>query len=793
MTDPPHHHEPPAEEPPRSQSTPAEAGDAPARIVSLPLLETHSNAVRPSTRSRWRACVLIAVHLVFIAHLTHWLITGSTVSPVEPSESMQTLELGLVNAGFIFFSLAILSTLIFGRFFCGWGCHIVALQDLCSWLLSKLNIRPKPFRSRLLMLIPLGLALYMFVWPTFKRLALMPWIHSVPDHSTLAPLAGFLSTIIRPPAHWPADGAAMHLMVDDFWQTFPGPLVAIPFLLICGFASVYFLGAKGFCTYGCPYGGFFAPIEQLSPGRIVVDQSRCDGHAHCTAACTSNVRVHEEIARFGMVVSPGCMKCMDCISVCPTNALSFKFTRPAIFKGKPAEPKHPNAKRASKRSLYDTTLIQDLALLSVFLLTLIAARGLYDLVPLLMAVGIAAITTFLAWKAWQTLRAPNARFRSWQFKKQGKLTRTGAAYLALCCVLVVAIVHAGIINLSSLLGSQPHDRLPFNPALLYTANPPAITAEIRERAARALPRLKRARPFWAGGFGLAASPSSDLKLATMQTITGDRDGAIASLERVLKRQPKNPAVYLRLGNLLIDADRTEDAITLYTAALERVPWSVTIQQDLAGLLMASGRFSEAQTILSDALAHIPHQRKHAASRAAALELLGHLAVRQNNPEQAMAHYLASTEADPKRAQSFESLAGAQLNIRRDPKAAIASLERAIALDPANPNRWMRLLQLTGSVEGPAAGMAAGERAIAALTQARDARPRDPDRWLNLARMQATLSQLDAAIATIDAGRNASPAVPFATHTLIEFAHQLRRPDLAARWAAEPSANPPATR
>ena len=69
----------------------------------------------------------------------------------------------------------------------------------------------------------------------------------------------------------------------------------MPFLLICGFVIVYFLGAKGFCTYACPYAGFFAPADTVSPGRIVVDHDKCEGCGHCTAVCTSNVRVHEEI------------------------------------------------------------------------------------------------------------------------------------------------------------------------------------------------------------------------------------------------------------------------------------------------------------------------------------------------------------------------------------------------------------------------------------------------------------------------------------------------------------------
>ena len=126
--------------------------------------------IRKSKTGRWRAAALIALNLFMIAHIIQWRLMGRTVSPIEPSETMYTLQNGFVNAGFIFFSLAILATLIFGRFVCGWGCHILALQDLCGWLLKKMGLHPKPFRSRLLVYVPLGAALYMFVWPVVYRL-----------------------------------------------------------------------------------------------------------------------------------------------------------------------------------------------------------------------------------------------------------------------------------------------------------------------------------------------------------------------------------------------------------------------------------------------------------------------------------------------------------------------------------------------------------------------------------------------------------------------------------------------
>ena len=132
------------------------AGAIPGRAsAGIHLPGYGKTGIRKSKTGRWRAAALILLNLFMIAHIIQWRLMGRTISPIEPSETMHTLQKGFVNAGFIFFSLAILATLIFGRFVCGWGCHILALQDLCGWLLKKMGLHPKPFRSRLLVYVPL--------------------------------------------------------------------------------------------------------------------------------------------------------------------------------------------------------------------------------------------------------------------------------------------------------------------------------------------------------------------------------------------------------------------------------------------------------------------------------------------------------------------------------------------------------------------------------------------------------------------------------------------------------------
>src|SRR5881227_1783522 len=379
--------------------------------------------IRKSKTSRWRAAALIALNLFMIAHIIQWRIMGKTVSPIEPSETMYTLQKGFVNAGFIFFGLAILATLIFGRFVCGWGCHILALQDLCGWFLKKMGLHPKPFRSRLLVYVPLIAALYMFVWPVIYRLFTEPHEPLIPKFTN-------------------------HLVTTNFWQTFPSVTVAIPFLFICGFVTVYFLGQKGFCTYACPYGGFFGLADKFSPGKIRVTPA-CNQCGHCTATCTSNVLVHQEVRDYKMVVDPGCMKCMDCISVCPNDALYFGFGKPTLLVPK------SNAIRKS----YSLTWPEEIVGALVFLGSFVAVRGVYALVPFLMALGCATVTTFLTLKLWRLLRAKELSFYRFNLKSSGTIRKAGWAFAIFACAWIGLNAHRGWVRYHEVRGNRAFQKI----------------------------------------------------------------------------------------------------------------------------------------------------------------------------------------------------------------------------------------------------------------------------------------------------------------------------------------------
>jgi polyferredoxin len=549
----------------------------------LPVLND-KRRVRPSKSAPKRAIVLAIIQVLMIVHVVQWMVTGTTVSPVEPSESMEFVTKGVINAGAIFFALALVATLVLGRWFCGWGCHLVMLQDLCGWMLRKTGIHPKPFRSRLLLYVPFILALYMFVWPAVYRWGLVPISARLNAQLDWIP-------VLHAPGAWP--GLSVAVTTSDFWHTFPGVLVAVPFLLICGFATVYFLGNKGFCTYGCPYGGFFAPLEQYAPARIRVTDA-CEHCGHCTAACTSNVRVHEEVREYGMVVDPGCMKCFDCVSVCPNDALYFGLGRPAVSKGK--------AKHREPSRRPDLTWPEEIALAGVFLGAFLALRGVYYSIPMLMAAGVAGCVTFLAFKLWQIVRRPNASFHRWRLKYHGKVTRAGWVFASLAGFALLLTAHSGAVNALEYAADRADGRVTVSRASVFAASPSRMSEEMTADANRALKYYRLSGWFMDGGIGLLPHPEPDVRQAWLHACNLDFDEAERLMRRRNERFGRLDTMCRDVALLLRLQMRDEEARAYYLEIIEQEPTFYLTLDGYLAWLEQDGEIAEAVRLCREGVA-----------------------------------------------------------------------------------------------------------------------------------------------------------------------------------------------
>jgi polyferredoxin len=548
--------------------------------VSLPVRPGSlvAKRVQRGRIGRLRFTVLTIVQVLLVLHVVLWLINGSTLKPIEPSEAKDFGQQGVINVGFIFFAIALLSTLLLGRWFCGWGCHVLLLQDGCGWVMRKLGIRPTAFRSRLLIYVPFLLALYLFIWPAVFWWGLVPLDKSLEqrlgsDHavvSTTRAAFGFLGVPLAQAQPRPLD-VQWQLTTERFWDTFPGWAIGVPFLLICGFGTVYFLGNKGYCTYGCPYGGFFAPLDEFAPARIVVSDA-CQGCGHCTAVCTSNVRVHEEVRDYGMVIDPGCMKTLDCVHACPNEALSFKFARPAAFVSK-----HQKAQAKAKRKVkhsHALSLGQELFVAAVFIISFCGSYSVYGpgRFPLLMASGIAGCVTFIIWKATRLLLESNVRFHKFQLRRNGRIRVGGWAMLLLAMLCGALVVHGCVIRGAFIIGHRHNTKVVVPIQEVIARNPITLDDEMAHHARRAIAMFDFVSPLTEQGIGLSRHQEIDRRRFLLHACLHEYEPALENLDRLIAMYKREDPerVYMVLEDLNRQRVILENLLQMQREGIEEV-------------------------------------------------------------------------------------------------------------------------------------------------------------------------------------------------------------------------------
>jgi Flp pilus assembly protein TadD/NAD-dependent dihydropyrimidine dehydrogenase PreA subunit len=528
----------------------------------------------PSTPSRSygrkRAACLAAVYLLMALHVLHWKLAGRTLAPLELNEVMYTLELGIVTAGFIFMLAAALATLFFGRFFCSWGCHILALQDLCAWLLERFRIRPRPIRSRMLLLVPPLAMLYMFAWPQVSRL---------------------LSGRPLPILHTRVDGQGWaSFLTTDFWRNLPGPWVTLATFAVCGFAIVYVLGSRAFCAYGCPYGAVFAIADRFAVGRIVAagDCTRC---GTCTSVCQSGVIVHEEAARFGRVINPACLKDLDCVAACPNGAIRYGLARPSIL----------DSLRGVRvlRKPYDFSWPEDLLIGLTVLACLAIFRGLYHAVPFFLTLALGAILGCVLVAFLRLFRRSHVRLADFQLKIGGGLTRAGRAFVAGSILAGAVTVQSAAVRYHQYRGEGLSEEV-------------LHAGQILDADQQAMARASLAHLQWCGEWGLLEPVEWPRRRAALRLRLGEHAAAEEELRTVLATAPGDAAAARDLSALITQrgdaAARAGDlaaALVLFGEALHLAPDSAQLHYNVAVLLAATGRPDHAVDAYRRALALDP--------------------------------------------------------------------------------------------------------------------------------------------------------------------------------------------
>ncbi len=325
----------------------------------------------------WRIGALIVLNTLIAAHLIASKLGWTNQGHTSPLDIVSFFSKGTVTIGVVLVFLWIAMVPIFGRVLCGWFCHMGAWQELGSKIMSGIPFlgRRPMIRSRVLRWTGPALLIMALVLLYLQEIA----------------------TVSDGPAglHF---GNNAHMPV---WEV-PSALKSILILVTFTFLVNGVFGSRALCRLGCPFSYFFRPLQAFSLFRIR-KTGECIECRRCSETCLMGIDVMHQIQTRGNVPDVDCVRCMTCISTCPTDALSYTWRTRASTT--------PTAAAASHLRL---TLGTELILLPLSLFAFIAGlRGVIWGLAFMISVG--AIGLAVARFLW-------ARFRGDSGTPMGFLT-----------------------------------------------------------------------------------------------------------------------------------------------------------------------------------------------------------------------------------------------------------------------------------------------------------------------------------------------------------------------------------
>ena len=615
-------------------------------------MSAKANLERKKRYSRWRAAALISVYVLMGIHIVHWKMYGNTLAPLELNEVLYTLHLGIITAGFIFMVVTMIGTIIFGRFFCSWACHILALQDFSEWLLNKLHIKPKPIQSRAFILVPIAAMLYLFVWPQVSRM-----------------IAG--EEMVKLHIQTDSQGWASFI-TNDFWRNLPSIPITLFTFFVCGFAIIYFLGTRSFCQKVCPYGVIFSITDKLAPGKIKLTGD-CNQCGICTAHCSSHIIVHKEIEQFGKVVNSNCLKDLDCVAVCPNNAIKFGFTKPSFFQSFHKLKEH--------KTYYSFSWVED-ALMGIFtFIFVVIFRGLYDSVAFLLAITIAVLLAWFSILFLRLFRAEYVHLGKFTLKQGGKINVLGRYFAGSILVILLFTVHSAFVHFHSYRGDLEYNKI--------VKKGEGFHASANSKEGKLILKSAKQHLEMAASWGLHTPLSLNRELAAIYLANKDYKNAEKYLDKMLTQNPTDYEARLRLAKILFVSNRENDAVNeLQKIANDNLK---TVQElkirSEANLTL--GHIEEKNGFGSSAMNNYRQSIKDNPENMEAMLAYGVILNQSGQLAEAEKYLLKCNEVMPGSALIHNNLSAIYIRMNKD-NLAINHLSELIRLQPENSQAYYNL-------------------------------------------------------------------------------------------------------
>lgn len=263
------------------------------------------NRRKEKKRVPWLVIVRRAVQIVaFILMPGLFISAFSSVKTVYMAAVGGTFEFAALLPELITIVAVVGTTMLLGRFFCGFLCSFGAMGDFISFL-SRL-VRKKPVAvpekaDRILKLLKYALLIWIvvFIWTLGVKIdnSLNPWN-----------IFGMYTSLAG-------------------WTSLGGWLTVGALLLLLIMIGSFFI-ERFFCRYFCPLGVIFAIVSRLRVFKVKKPRENCKTCRVCSNHCVMGIPLY----KYDEVGSGECINCFECIRACPR-----KNARAAIA-GKDAAP-----------------------------------------------------------------------------------------------------------------------------------------------------------------------------------------------------------------------------------------------------------------------------------------------------------------------------------------------------------------------------------------------------------------------------------------------------------------------
>jgi ferredoxin len=230
---------------------------------------------------------------------------------LDPLTALATvLSTGTFYANLAWALIAIVLTLIVGRFFCGFACPLGTIHQFTGWVARRgqappLNVEAN--RHRRLQAIKYYLLAFFLVLALMGSVQTglidpLPLLHRSVN-LTLAPIAD----------------KGVHVLSDEPRFYASAWLIGVLFLAIVGLNLVL---PRFFCRFICPLGALFGLLSRFTPWRIGKTSDKCGDCRICEEYCEGACRPS------GKIIGSECVMCFNCLDRCPAGRVTFA-TKPS--------------------------------------------------------------------------------------------------------------------------------------------------------------------------------------------------------------------------------------------------------------------------------------------------------------------------------------------------------------------------------------------------------------------------------------------------------------------------------